>query len=108
MTAILDTAEEAWACSRRDGRIPVSVPAELELARGSTDCSIEDISMGGARIRLHIPPKQGTLAILRFGGYQVFGAIAWAKGHCCGMKFDNRIPKEVVFLLRDFGKGRFV
>jgi len=87
-------------CRRWNGRAVLSLPARLMLPMGEYDCLLEDLSLGGACIHIATAPRLGATAILKFGDHALFCTISWVKGQQCGLKFMERLPKDVVMRMQ--------
>lgn len=93
---------------RRNGpRAKVDTLAVLELPFGKRSCKMEDLSERGARLSLENPPMPGTTAILRWNDLDIYCHVMWVKPDCCGLAFDQAIPREMVFseLPQDYSDG---
>lgn len=72
------------------------------LTTGSRECLLNDISASGARITLTELPHCAGSAFLRFWDFEVFCAVQWVHANQCGLLFADRLPRDVLFRLRDF------
>ncbi len=88
--------------NRRHDRQSVSLEGRLKAADGSGGnpggshrCTIEDLSVGGARIRLTAAGApaiaRGTLEIESFGAWPV--EVAWSRPPQLGLKFHDSPEK---------------
>ena len=59
-----------------------------------------DVSRTGARLEGDKLPEVGKDMILRCGGIDVFGTIAWAASGRCGLQFDEPIAVQQLQMLR--------
>jgi len=100
-----DSDKDNLTCRRWDGRAPMDIPARLMLSGSNEACLLEDLSMGGARIAMPGPPRCGAEAFLEFGTYQVYCSVVWVRGEECGIKFDQRLPKQVIIQMREFARN---
>jgi len=100
MGAEFPSSEEKMVCRRWNGRAALALPARLMLPNEEIHCVLEDLSLGGARIRIGKLPKLGASVWLRFSDYEIFGSVAWTRGHLCGLTFEQRIPKDIILHMR--------
>ncbi|OCC24766.1 hypothetical protein MB02_04650 [Croceicoccus estronivorus] len=100
MGAEIPSSTEKMACRRWNGRARLALPAKLMLPNEEMHCMLEDLSLGGARIRIEKLPRLGASVWLRFSDYEIFGSVAWARGHLCGLTFEERIPKDIILHMR--------
>ncbi len=80
---------------RRYARCSVIWHGELETVDGTRECTILNMSAGGAKIRMEVPPVQGTrvvLKTLRFGDFP--GSVRWSGENAAGIQFDSA-PEEI-------------
>lgn len=80
--------------NRGGARIALGVAGHLALPQRTVACTIEDASRSGARLRISRQPmaalpRVGTPAMLRFFEGEMLGAIAWASGERCAVRFDR-------------------
>ncbi len=76
---------------RRYPRRSVIWAGELLLdAERARDCTVLDVSMGGAKIRLEPPPPVGAAVTLRSPHFGALRArVAWATIEQAGIAFDE-------------------
>lgn len=72
---------------RRDARTHLFVMASLCWDAGSTPVHVRNMSARGALIEAPVLPKPGNLVMLKRGGLQVGGQIAWAASRQAGLAF---------------------
>ena len=80
---------------RRFARCSVIWHGELETDDGMRECTILNMSAGGAKIRVEAPPASGTrvvLKTLRFGDFS--GTVRWSGDNAAGIEFEGE-PREV-------------
>jgi hypothetical protein len=59
-----------------------------------------DISRAGARVEGAQLPEVGKDVVLKCGGVEAFGSIAWIAADRCGIHFDEPIPGRDLLTLR--------
>ena len=94
-----------WKEKRRYPRKSVILACTLETPHGTRHCIALDLSLGGARIRVHEklePLDQVTLELAKFGRFA--GHVVWRNATEAGLQFSDT-PEEVA--LR-FGEDFFV
>ena len=93
----MPTLNAAEAADRRNSRrVRVTCPAVLETLTGDCSGQLWDMSEGGARLRLQVPPQVGATARLRWEGRVEVCSVVWSEGDMCGVAFARPIPAEVV------------
>lgn len=88
---------------RRRSRARLGVRARLELLEGPVSCIIENLSVGGARLRSDSALKLGQAGILKILGFHdldAFGEIVWAARRRYGFRFDEPLDENTVILTR--------
>ena len=86
---------ERWKERRRFQRKSVLLAVTLETPHGTVQCIALDLSLGGARIRVHEklePLDQVTLALEKFGRFP--GHVVWRNVNEAGLQFSDT-PEEV-------------
>lgn len=76
------------------------MPASLEMPMGPISCTICDISLGGAKIKVDHPVPVGESLWLALGKVRVFATVQWVRGKQIGVKFEEKLPKALVLSLR--------
>lgn len=90
MAAFAPTPAE-YAERRARPRLPVSIPARLELPGGGRWAEVVDLSERGARLKLSSPPPVGASALLKWQANEVFALIVWADRDECGLRFEHEL-----------------
>lgn len=85
---------------RSQRRAYLVLPASAEALSGHLQVTLLDVSPTGARLEGSRLPAVGKDIILRCGGLDTFGTIAWAAGGRCGIQFDEAISTGDVVALR--------
>ncbi|MDX2211407.1 MAG: PilZ domain-containing protein [Sphingopyxis sp.] len=93
-------ASQNDACQRDYGRAPIAMPASLEMPMGSISCTICDVSLGGAKIKIDHAVPVGESLWLALGKVRVFATVQWVRGKQIGVKFEEKLPKALVLSLR--------
>jgi len=77
--------------NRRGGpRRSVLWPARLLVGRHEFACQIFNLSLGGARIRIDLPLKEGSLVALKAPSRRALEAyVAWSAGDNLGLQFAD-------------------
>jgi hypothetical protein len=74
---------------RRIKRKPVSIHGSASTMQGSRCILIEDLCLGGARLRGRQLPKEGSEVLLRSGKHAILGTVAWARDDRRGIVFNG-------------------
>ena len=85
---------------RSEPRAYVVVPASAEALTGRRQVKILDVSRAGARLEGTDLPGVRKDIILKCGGMDTFGTIAWSTGGRCGIQFDEPISGGDLLALR--------
>lgn len=85
---------------RLEPRAYLVLPASAEALSGHLHVTLLDVSRTGARLEGFRLPAVGKEMILRCGGIDTFGTIAWAASGRCGIQFDEAIGARDVLALR--------
>lgn len=86
-------------------RAAVNCPAQLETPGGTRNAMLCDLSETGARVEVRDPPKAGIVALIRIGPREVFCRIAWSGDGCCGVSFEQPLPRDLVAAITGRGPG---
>jgi len=97
-----EISPEDLACRRGNGRASLSFPTAIMLSNGQFPCTLEDISLGGARISTNHKLEPGRSMWLKLDEYEAFGTVAWASDGEYGIEFEDRLPKVVVMQMQGF------
>ena len=87
--------QELWKERRRFRRKPVILASTLETRQGTLQCVTLDLSLGGARIRVHEklePLELITLVLGKFGRFP--GHVVWRIAADAGLQFSDP-PGEI-------------
>ena len=90
---------------RSEPRVYLVLPACAEAISGHLRVTLLDVSRMGARVEGSRLPSVGKDMILRCGGIDTFGTIAWAASGRCGIQFDEAISATDVVRLRALSKA---
>ena len=93
--------EQAARGRRRYGRLRLRLRAKLITIHGTARGVLADLSVTGARIRLHEPAPPAGDALLQWEGHEAFGMIVWVNASECGILFDEPLPETLVLDMRD-------
>ena len=101
------TDAESFEERRQFERYPLMLEAETSLGGESLECTIFDVSAGGAKIRLKQDPfKHVVLTIPPFGEFE--GEVVWKDDEYVGIKFheDQEKMMEVIQGMSDHSRDR--
>jgi hypothetical protein len=73
------------------------------LMEGSRSIVVDDICSTGARLRGRDLPPIGSEMILRVGGLDILGTVAWHDKDQCGITFDGPLDPNGVQQLKEAG-----
>lgn len=86
------------ADARAHRRRSVLWPATLKVGRHDFTCQIWNMSLGGARVRIDVPLKEGASVTLAIAGRgDIAAKVRWSDQRAAGLEFG--IPPEEVRLL---------
>lgn len=85
---------------RSERRAYLVLPASAEAISGHLSVTLKDVSRTGVQLEGSRLPDVGKDIILRCGGLDKFGTIAWVASGRCGMQFDEPIAVEELRALR--------
>ena len=95
-------AHDPWQEKRRHRRSAVIWPATVSTPDGERPCTVMNLSLGGARIKVARLPAADVALNLRIAGVGQFpGRVAWLKGDGAGVEFS--IAPEVA--VRSIGRA---
>jgi hypothetical protein len=83
-------------------RARVHLPVTLLTPNGGIPAMLENISGGGARVRLNETPRPGSTAFLLFAGLELFCSVVWTRGGCCGLAFDDPVQDATLIAIRRY------
>ncbi|MBV9843093.1 MAG: PilZ domain-containing protein [Sphingomonadaceae bacterium] len=81
-------------------------PAILHDGQTEREAHILDLSVDGALLHAHQPPRNGIGITLRFGRTTALGRVAWIAGNHLGVAFLNPLPVTTVEEMVDRGHER--
>jgi|SaaInlStandDraft_6_1057023.scaffolds.fasta_scaffold13798_4 hypothetical protein len=85
---------------KRAERRDVSLSAKLQMGGELFACSMQNLSIGGAKIISDKPLNRGDTIKLVIGDFQAIDCeIVWARPPLFGMKFDVDAQEEVAEIL---------
>ena len=69
---------------------PRAWPAALYRGDAGTECTVQDFSASGARLRMLQPPPAGAQVALKFP-FTIYlrGRVAWSRDDCVELEFDE-------------------
>ncbi len=85
---------------RSEPRAYLVLPAATEALSGHRHVTLLDVSRTGARIEALGLPEAGKDVVLKCGGIEAFGSVAWAVGERCGIHFEEPIGGRDLMTLR--------
>ncbi len=78
---------------RRHRRRSVLWPAKLTVGKHTVSCQIWNLSLGGARVRVDLPLKEGSEIVLSVSDRgDIPARVAWARDSSLGIAFD--VPED--------------
>ena len=78
---------------RRHRRRSVLWPAKLTVGKHTVSCQIWNLSLGGARVRVDLPLKEGSEIILSVADRgDIPCVVAWARDASLGIAF--KVPED--------------
>ena len=85
-----DSEKKAGTADNRNfKRRSVLWPAKLLVGKHQVACQIWNLSLGGARIRIDLPLRDGTKALLSVAQRgDIPCEVAWSHGETMGLSFD--------------------
>ncbi len=95
--------EEILVGRRQYQRHRVDLSARLITATANARIQLEDISAGGACIRLSRPMAIDS-ARMCWLNFAIFGRLAWKEDLRCGLKFDEPLTDECLAQTIEFGE----
>lgn len=87
---------------RANSRLRARIPAKLVTLDGTRGTVLVDLSAGGARIKAHDGLRPGQQVVLRWAGFEAYGAVQWVARGLCGLAFDEPIDQRVLIGTRAF------
>lgn len=93
--------DEAAASRRVRSRLRLRLPARIETTFGAQDVLLLDLSLTGARVALREAVTVGRDMILAWSLFEAFGRIVWTNHATCGLRFERRLPPEILIATRD-------
>lgn len=90
------------ADARAYRRRSVLWPAKLKVGRHDFNCQIWNMSLGGARVRLDMPIKEGVDVVLSIVGRgDIPAAVCWSEDSAAGLEFKVSVEEvRVMFMDR--------
>lgn len=85
---------------RAEPRAYLVLPASTEALSGNRHVVLLDVSRAGARLEGTGLPGPGKDVVLKCGGIEAFGSVAWAASGRCGVEFDEPIGGRDLVELR--------
>ena len=84
----------------RAKRTDLSLAAKLRIGETLFACSMENLSVGGAKIICDTPLNKSDHLELVIGGFAPISAhVVWARAPLFGLKFDAEAEEEVADIL---------
>ena len=102
MTAPLPNAPEMQIGRRAQARARVHLPVTLLTPNQPIPAMLENISVGGARVRLNEMPRQGSTAFLLFAGLEIFCSVVWSRNSRCGLAFEDTVDDATLIAIRRY------
>lgn len=102
MTVPMPDAPEMQIGRRAAPRARVHLPVTLLTTNQGIPAMLENISGGGARVRLHETPRVGSNAFLRFASLEIFCSVVWIRNGRCGLIFEDAIDDATLVAIRRY------
>ena len=84
----------------RAKRTDVSLSAELKVGENRFACSMQNLTVGGAKIITAMPMSKGDTQELVIGDFKPISFdVAWARPPLFGLKFEEDAQEEVAEIL---------
>ena len=81
--------------NRRHRRRSVLWPAKLTVGKHTVSCQIWNLSLGGARVRVDLPLKEGSDIVLTVADRgDIPATVAWALDSSLGIAFN--VPEDTI------------
>ena len=98
ITALQD--DDPYADRRAAPRVPVALPASLQVGRDRHSVQIIDLSSGGAKVQCATDLPAGTAVVLDCGSLRCAAIVRWHTGGLLGLCFKDELdPREVSALM---------
>lgn len=85
---------------RSEPRAYLLLPAATEALSGHSHVTLLDVSRTGARVEGRGLPEVGRDIVLKCGGVEAFGSVAWSASGRCGLHFEEPIGGRDLVALR--------
>jgi hypothetical protein len=95
MARIFGNAQVAQG-KRSFTRLRLNVPATLVLPHGRHACTIDNVSVSGARVRCDVPLRVGNSLELRFDRHCMFATVSWTRGIQAGLAFSDYLDQDAM------------
>lgn len=102
MTAPLPQTPEMQIGRRAQPRVRVHLPVTLMMPNQDIPAMLENISGGGARLRLKDAPRAGSTAFLLFANLEIFCSVVWAHNDRCGLAFEDVVDDAILIAIRRY------
>jgi hypothetical protein len=89
------------AVRRREARLRLALPAQIQTTHGRYPAALLDLSQSGARIRLAHSFGRSCDAVLYWLQFEAFGRIVWFSPYHAGLEFDEPILAATLLGTRD-------
>jgi hypothetical protein len=75
-------------------RLQVRISAEFVAPEGAWPVVVQDISPGGARLKMNSPPPRGKQGIVKWDGMECGCTVVWSGENAFGVIFGDELPAE--------------
>ena len=91
---------DPYADRRAYPRVPVALPAFLQVGGKRHSVQLLDLSPGGAKLDGAAALPIGAAVTLDCGSFGLAGVVRWQNGEIFGLSFDSELdPREVAALI---------
>jgi hypothetical protein len=85
---------------KRADRVDVSITAKLQIGGNLFACSMQNLSVGGAKVVTDMPMNRGDDLELAIGEFKPIPChVVWARPPLFGLKFKSDVQEEVADIL---------
>lgn len=105
LTALNPILPPIDAGKRYFSRARLNLPARLVTFKGTSACTLIDLSRSGAKLGASDCPRAGSMVVVEGLPLELFGTVRWAVGGLFGFEFEAPLALERVVSLRHYADG---
>ncbi len=95
--SLLEARRNAVSAERRTAaRFTVDIPAKWRTVGGDRDCTLANISVGGAKLNLATRPPEGVAGYVIFRAYELYCKVIWSDETHCGVEFERALTERAL------------